>query len=311
MRRLSAIVIVLALAAFAPSSFTLAQTATPAPTPTPDYRSPVLVGSVQMFAGPIAPGAGWLEADGSCISRTTYDQLFAVYGTYWGVCDGSTTFALPDLRGQVMVAAGDHPTLSNRTLGDTGGEETHTMTVTEMPVHAHAISDFGHSHTIPRSSGVGGSNLGANMGVSAGTTPGSTGTSFTGINISPAGGGAPFNIMQPFTVLSFHIWSGVVPMVAVSPADIDLTVVVVFPSHTPTPTLTPSLTPTDGPSPTPTATASPTGQPGYQLSYTVGGQEVLMDYTVRPGDGLVGGTLLFIAGLMVMVLFLAAKRGQS
>jgi len=43
---------------------------------------------------------GWLECSGSAVSRTTYANLFAAIGTTWGVGDGSTTFNLPDLRGE-------------------------------------------------------------------------------------------------------------------------------------------------------------------------------------------------------------------
>ena len=49
--------------------------------------------------GASTPPTGWLECDGSAISRTTYSALFAAIGTTWGVGDGSTTFNIPDLRG--------------------------------------------------------------------------------------------------------------------------------------------------------------------------------------------------------------------
>ena len=45
---------------------------------------------------------GYLECDGSAISRTTYSDLFAIIGTSFGVGDGSTTFTLPDLRGEFI-----------------------------------------------------------------------------------------------------------------------------------------------------------------------------------------------------------------
>ena len=59
------------------------------------------VGSVQYFASSTAP-TGWLVADGSAVSRTTYSALFIVIGTTYGSGDGSTTFNLPDLRGQFV-----------------------------------------------------------------------------------------------------------------------------------------------------------------------------------------------------------------
>lgn len=58
-------------------------------------------GKVDLFAGNAAP-IGWLKANGALVSRTAYAVLFAAIGTTYGAGDGSTTFALPDLRGQFL-----------------------------------------------------------------------------------------------------------------------------------------------------------------------------------------------------------------
>lgn len=58
-------------------------------------------GSVSAFAGSVAP-SGWLFCDGSDIDRTIYAALFAAIGTDYGVGDGSTTFNIPDLRGEFI-----------------------------------------------------------------------------------------------------------------------------------------------------------------------------------------------------------------
>jgi microcystin-dependent protein len=58
-------------------------------------------GAVMMFAGPTPP-IGWLKANGAIISRTVYADLFNAIGVYWGAGDGSTTFQLPDLRGEFL-----------------------------------------------------------------------------------------------------------------------------------------------------------------------------------------------------------------
>lgn len=63
-------------------------------------------GAVMSFASVSAP-AGWLECDGSTISRATYSDLFGVVGTTYGAGDGSTTFKLPDLRGE-FIRGWDH-----------------------------------------------------------------------------------------------------------------------------------------------------------------------------------------------------------
>lgn len=58
-------------------------------------------GQVSMFSMNTAP-TGWLKANGALVSRTTYAALFAAIGTTYGIGDGSTTFALPDLRGEFL-----------------------------------------------------------------------------------------------------------------------------------------------------------------------------------------------------------------
>lgn len=60
------------------------------------------VGSVIEFAGSTVP-SGYLECDGSAVSRSEYSSLFAVIGTTWGAGDGSTTFNLPDLSGDAVL----------------------------------------------------------------------------------------------------------------------------------------------------------------------------------------------------------------
>ena len=62
---------------------------------------PQIPGQVAYFATLIPP-TGWLKADGALFNRLTYAALFAVIGTLYGAGDGSTTFQLPDLRGQFI-----------------------------------------------------------------------------------------------------------------------------------------------------------------------------------------------------------------
>lgn len=62
---------------------------------------PFLVGQVCFFGMPTAP-EGFLKCDGSAVSRTTYASLFTAIGTLYGTGDGSTTFNLPDLRGEFI-----------------------------------------------------------------------------------------------------------------------------------------------------------------------------------------------------------------
>ena len=66
-----------------------------------DMSAGFLIGQVSFFTMSTAP-TGWLKCNGAAISRTTYAKLFAVTGTTYGVGNGSTTFNLPDLRGEFI-----------------------------------------------------------------------------------------------------------------------------------------------------------------------------------------------------------------
>ncbi len=101
----------------------------------------VPVGVIQAFAGSTSP-SGWLECDGSAISRTTYADLFAVIGTTFGSGDGSTTFNLPDLRGEFIRGWDNGRGVdASRAFGsnqsDQNRSHTHTATINNAGAHTH------------------------------------------------------------------------------------------------------------------------------------------------------------------------------
>lgn len=98
------------------------------------------VGDVKLAAY-ATPDAGWLLCDGSAVSRSTYDALFRRVGTTYGAGDGSTTFNVPDFRGRgpIGVGTGDATGATAHALGVKYGEQTHVLSVAEMPNHAHAV----------------------------------------------------------------------------------------------------------------------------------------------------------------------------
>ncbi len=96
----------------------------------------VPVGTILPFAGSAAP-AGWLLCNGQAVDRGRYALLFATIGTAYGAGNGTTTFAVPDLRGRTAIGAGQGAGLANRTLGQAVGEESHKLTALEMPSHTH------------------------------------------------------------------------------------------------------------------------------------------------------------------------------
>lgn len=110
---------------------------------TEQYRviSALPPGTIQMFAGSIAPDGGWLLCDGRAISRTTFKDLFDVIGTSYGIGDGSNTFNIPDLRGRVPVGLGSHPSV-NLLGADEGVDDV----ANRRPQHQHTK----HQHTLPR-----------------------------------------------------------------------------------------------------------------------------------------------------------------
>lgn len=104
----------------------------------------ITAGSLEMPTGVILPyggtsaPSGYSLCDGTAISRATYSVLFAIIGTSYGVGDGSTTFNLPDMQGNIPVGKGGSGVTN---VGDTGGEQTHQLTIAEMPAHSHKSFD--------------------------------------------------------------------------------------------------------------------------------------------------------------------------
>ena len=76
-----------------------------------------IIGQVGFFAFSTVP-TGWLKANGAAVSRTTYAALFATIGTTYGSGDGSTTFNVPDLRGEFLRCLDDGRSVdSGRSIG--------------------------------------------------------------------------------------------------------------------------------------------------------------------------------------------------
>jgi microcystin-dependent protein len=120
----------------------------------------VQIAQLADLATPLSPGTivattsssipiGWLLCNGALVSRSIYAALFAAIGTLYGVGDGSTTFNLPDLRGRDIIGTGTGVGLSPRALGAKGGEETHTLSVVEMPSHNHLVNTINNPANYP------------------------------------------------------------------------------------------------------------------------------------------------------------------
>jgi microcystin-dependent protein len=105
----------------------------------PNQDSITAVGSVYGSARSATP-SGYLLCDGSLISRTTYSRLFNVISTIYGNGDGSTTFALPDLRGAVPRGVGTSNGYSQNVTITLGSKQDDTV---QSHTHQHLITGAG------------------------------------------------------------------------------------------------------------------------------------------------------------------------
>lgn len=185
------------------------------------------VGVIHPYAGATAP-TGWLLANGSAVSRATYPQLFAVCGTTYGAGDGSTTFNLPNLVDRLPTGSG-----SKFARGEIGGSETITLSVANLPSHAHSInhdhssdphshSGASHTHTTPSSGsksitqGSTGAvvtvadNVSGNTGSAGGPGAGNGSSSPANVNAmsgnsGSTGSGSAINVTSPYLALNYVI----------------------------------------------------------------------------------------------------------
>jgi microcystin-dependent protein len=139
------------------------------------------------------PPKGWALCDGQLLPINQNQALFSLLGTTYGG-DGRVNFGLPDLQGRVPIHMGD-----GHTLGERGGEQGHTLSISEIPTHVHTANGT-------NTNGAGavpvGNVLGAfNNAYSSPTAP----TSLNPGTIGNVGGSQAHLNMQPFLVLSFCI----------------------------------------------------------------------------------------------------------
>jgi microcystin-dependent protein len=104
------------------------------------------VAEIRMFPFNFAP-TGWAFCNGQIMPISQNTALFSLLGTTYGG-DGKSTFALPNLQGNVPMHPGQGDGLSLRDLGETGGTETVTLLQSEIPVHTHAVNNMSDPGTL-------------------------------------------------------------------------------------------------------------------------------------------------------------------
>jgi microcystin-dependent protein len=143
------------------------------------------------------PPRGWALCGGQLLQINQNQALFSLLGTTFGG-DGQVTFALPDLRGRVPIHVG-----GGHTLGERGGEQAHTLSIAEIPTHAHVAQGVNVAATTTDPSGA----LLAVPPVGLGNdyAPPSNLVTMNPAAISNVGGSQAHLNMQPFLALSFCI----------------------------------------------------------------------------------------------------------
>lgn len=163
------------------------------------------LGEIRLFAGNFAPH-GWFLCEGQLLPIAGNTALFSILGTNYGG-NGTTNFALPDLRGSVAVGQGTGNGLTPRSLGEKGGAASVTLSVDEMPGHLHIATGV---------AATGNSNSPANAVWAQFATPtrppvgknlfaSTPDTSMGPLALQPAGQSQPHNNMQPYLSLRFII----------------------------------------------------------------------------------------------------------
>jgi microcystin-dependent protein len=159
---------------------------------------------IRIFPYNFAP-LGWAFCDGQLLPISQNTALFSLLGTNYGG-NGQTNFALPDLQGNFPMHYDQGPGLSNRVIGETGGEAQVTLTVSQLPMHTH-----------PLSAGSGSAPQQSSSGFSFGNSPskpyepGPANHTNSSI-VQLTGNSLPHNNLPPYLALNFCIaMTGIFP----------------------------------------------------------------------------------------------------
>lgn len=168
--------------------------------------SDAYTGEIRIFAGNFAP-SGWLICNGQLLPIAQYTALFSLLGTTYGG-DGKSTFALPNFQGIAPMHWGNGPGLTPRSLGETGGSTSVTLTQSQLPAHSHPAnaSLSTASELSPSGNLLGDTTLYSDPPLTTAMSAGS---------VQPVGGNTPHDNMQPSLAFTFIIafWANFPPRV--------------------------------------------------------------------------------------------------
>ena len=154
------------------------------------------LGEIRICSFQFAP-IGWAFCNGQLLPINQNQALFALLGTFYGG-NGIQTFALPNLMGRAAL----HQS-SQYPVGQSAGEEAHTLTAAEMPAHTHALR--GSSKPAASSSPAGGLLATGVRGATPAYGPSTNLVPLNAASLQVAGGGQPHENRQPFLTLNFVI----------------------------------------------------------------------------------------------------------
>jgi microcystin-dependent protein len=161
-----------------------------------------ILGEVKIISWNFAP-QGWAFCNEQFLPINQNQALFSILGTTFGG-NGQTTFALPDFRGRVPLHWGSGFGGSSYTVGEKAGQEVHTLTLSEMPMHNHFMNVSTTSTDNASSTG-----LGNYWGKTADNTllyaSGQGNSAMAAASCGPIGGSQPHENRQPYLVLNFII----------------------------------------------------------------------------------------------------------
>ncbi len=141
------------------------------------------------------PPKGWALCDGQLLPINQNQALFSLLGTTFGG-DGRVNFGLPDLQGRVPMHDG-----SGHTLGERGGEQSHTLSISEIPTHTHTLSGTSTTGSLIIAAG----NLLGTSPSQMYQAPDNNMGAMNAAAIQNVGGSQAHLNMQPFLTLNFSI----------------------------------------------------------------------------------------------------------
>ncbi|WP_431166072.1 phage tail protein [Tenacibaculum halocynthiae] len=163
---------------------------------------------------------GWARCEGQILNISEYQDLFSFIGNTYGG-NGTSTFALPDLRGRIPLGAGNSAELSNYSTGQKGGEETHVLKENEMPSHSHGTTSSNQYIQLSTDNAINETPQVGNVQALAQFGPGLSATSVksfgpptnlvngqninTNVTINSSGNNIAHNNLQPYLAINYII----------------------------------------------------------------------------------------------------------